>query len=66
VKISDNNPHYTPAFLLKEATVLREQKDYKAEAAVYEQIVKEYPNYGAEIGVDMQKYLERAKDAAAK
>ena len=66
VKISDNNPHYTPAFLLKEATVLREQKDYKAEATVYEQIVKEYPNYGAEIGVDMQKYLERAKDAAAK
>lgn len=64
--ISDNNPHYTPAFLLKEATVLREQKDYKAEATVYEQIVKEYPNYGAEIGVDMQKYLERAKDAAAK
>lgn len=66
VKISDNNPHYTPAFLLKEATVLREQKDYKAEAAVYEQIIKDYPNYGAEIGVDLQKYLERAQDAASK
>ena len=34
VKISDNNPHYTPAFLLKEATVYRELKDYKNEAAV--------------------------------
>ncbi|MDE5916391.1 MAG: tetratricopeptide repeat protein, partial [Duncaniella sp.] len=43
VKISDNNPHYTPAFLMKEATVLREQKDFKAEAAVYEQIIKDYP-----------------------
>ncbi|MCM1355615.1 MAG: tetratricopeptide repeat protein [Staphylococcus sp.] len=66
VKISDNNPSYTPAFLLKEATVLREQKDYKAEAAIYEEIMKDYPNYGAEIGVDLQKYLERAQDAAAK
>ena len=64
VKISDNNPHYTPAFLLKEATVLREQKDFKAEAAVYEQILKEYPTYGSEIGVDIKKYLERAQDAA--
>lgn len=66
VKISDNNPHYTPAFLLKEATVLREQKDFKAEAAVYEEIMNDYPNYGAEIGVDLEKYLERAQDAAAK
>lgn len=64
VKISDNNPHYTPAFLLKEATVLREQKDFKAEAAIYEQILKDYPAYGAEIGVDIKKYLERAQDAA--
>ncbi|MCM1076881.1 MAG: tetratricopeptide repeat protein [Bacteroides sp.] len=66
VKISDNNPHYTPAFLLKEATVLREQKDYKAEAAVYEQILNEYPAYGNEIGLDVKKYLERAQDAASK
>ena len=64
VKISDNNPHYTPAFLLKEATVLREQKDFKAEAAVSEQILKDYPTYGSEIGVDIKKYLERAQDAA--
>ena len=66
VKISDNNPHYTPAFLMKEASVLREQKDYKAEAAVYEQIVNDYPSYGQEIGVDIKKYLERAQDAASK
>ncbi len=66
VKISDNNPHYTPAFLLKEATVYREMKNYKEEAAVYEEIMKNYPNYGAEIGMDIQKYLDRAKTAAAK
>lgn len=60
VKISDNNPAYTPTFLLKEATLLREMKDYKAEAAVYQQIITDYPAYGAEIGVDLKKYLERA------
>lgn len=60
VKISDNNPAYTPTFLLKEATLLREMKDYKAEAAVYQQIITDYPAYGAEIGVDFKKYLERA------
>ena len=64
VKVSDNNPAYTPAFLLKEATVLREMKDYKAEAAVYDQIIKEYPNYGAQMGIDVKKYLERAKAQA--
>lgn len=61
VKISDGNPHYTPAFMLKEATVQRELKDYAAEAAIYEQILKLYPNYGTENGIDIQKYLDRAK-----
>ncbi len=65
VKLSDKNPHYTPAFLMKEATVLHELKDYKAEADIYQQIVDEYPSYGQEIGVDIRKYLERAQDAAA-
>lgn len=64
VSISDNNPAYTPAFMLKEATVLREMKDYKAEAAIYEEIINEYPNYGAQVGMDMLKYLERAKAQA--
>lgn len=60
IKISDNNPAYTPTFMLKEATVLREMKKYKDEAAVYEQIIKDYPSYGQEIGTDLQKYLDRA------
>lgn len=60
VKISNNNPHYTPAFLLKEATVLHEMKDYKAEAAIYEQLKNEYPQFGQEMNIDYEKYLVRA------
>lgn len=64
VEISDENPAYTPYFLMKEATVYRELKDYKKEAATYQEIVDEYPDYGPSINVDMQKYLERAKAEA--
>lgn len=64
VKISDENPAYTPYFLMKEATVYRELKDYKKEAATYQEIVDEYPDYGPSINVDMQKYLDRAKAEA--
>lgn len=62
--LSDNNPHYTPLFMLKEATVLHELKDYKAEAAIYETLVKEYPSFASEAGVSFEKYLERAKALA--
>ncbi|MCM1162995.1 MAG: tetratricopeptide repeat protein [Muribaculaceae bacterium] len=60
VSISDNNPHYTPFFMLKEATVLHEMKDYKAEAAIYETLKKDYPRFGSEQGIEFDKYLERA------
>ena len=36
-------------------------KDYNAEIKVYEEILKEYPNYGMQMGIDIEKYLERAK-----
>lgn len=61
VKISDKNPHYTPAFLLKEATVYHEMKDYKAEAAAYKKILSDYPAYARESGIDIKKYLRRAE-----
>ena len=64
VSLSDDNPAYTPAFMLKEATVLHEMKDYNAEIKVYEEILKEYPNYGMQMGIDIEKYLERAKAMA--
>lgn len=62
VKISDNNPSYTPAFLMKEATVLSAMGNHKEEAEVYETIVKDYPKYGPSMGIDVDRYLERAKN----
>ncbi len=59
--ISDNNPHYTPVFLMKEATVQRELKNYKAEAQLCREIQKEYPRFGMETGVEIEKYLKRAE-----
>lgn len=58
---SDKNPAYTPWFMLKLARVYREQANYKAELGVYEEIEKDYPNYGEKYNIDIQKYLERAK-----
>lgn len=59
--ISDNNPHYTPVFLMKEATVERELKNYKAEADLYREINEKYPRYALETGVEIEKYLKRAE-----
>lgn len=64
-KESDNNPHYTPYFMMKEATVLHEMKDYKKEAAVYEKIMADYPAYGETNRIDFQKYVDRANALAA-
>lgn len=63
--ISDHNPHYTPLFMIKEANVLRELKDYKAEAEVYRTIQKDYPIYGNTNAVEIEKYLKRAELQAA-
>ncbi|MCM1110924.1 MAG: tetratricopeptide repeat protein [Clostridium sp.] len=61
VSQSDNNPYYTPVFMIKEANVYRELKDYKAEAALYREIIEKYPTYGDQISVDLEKYLRRAE-----
>lgn len=60
-KISDKNPLYTPLFLMKEATVQRELKNYAAEAALYQEILDNYPEYQAATQIDVEKYLARAK-----
>jgi len=65
VSLSDDNPHYTPVFMLKEATVLHEMKDYKAEAALYKEIIAKYPGFANEINANFEKYLERAEALAA-
>lgn len=59
--ISDNNPHYTPLFLMKQATVCRELKDYNKEAELYQTIITEYPAYGMSLNIDIEKYLKRAQ-----
>nr|MBD5378240.1 tetratricopeptide repeat protein [Bacteroides sp.] len=64
VKESDNNPAYTPFFMMKEATVLHELKRYAEEADIYAEIIKEYPAYGDNNRLDLEKYLERAKALA--
>lgn len=64
IKISDNNPAYTPYFMLKEATVLHEMKDYKQEAEIYGKILKEYPNYGDQNRIDIERYQKRAEALA--
>lgn len=61
IKQSDDNALYTPLFMLKKATVLREQKNYKAELEVLEEIKEEYPDYGNAYRIDIDKYIARAK-----
>lgn len=63
---SDENPHFTPAFMMKKANVLRAEKKYAEEAEVYRTIIDKYPTYGPQIGADMQKYLRRAELEAGK
>ena len=64
-KISDNNPHYTPLFLMKQTTVARELKNYKEEARLYKEINDKYPVYASENAIEIEKYLKRAELQAA-
>lgn len=58
---SSDNPSYTPYFMLKLARVYNAQQKYGDELKVYEDIEKTYPAYGDMYGVDVKKYLERAR-----
>lgn len=62
---SDDNPAYTPYFMQKLARVYNAQQNYGAELKIYEEIEKKYPLYGDTYGVDIKKYLERARLQAA-
>ncbi len=63
-KTSDNNPSLTPYILMKKANVYNAQKNYKAEAETYQTIISEYPEYGQRLGIDFEKYLDRAEEMA--
>lgn len=59
VNVSDNNAYYTPLFLIKQANVYRAKADYNKEAATYEKIKNDYPEYCMTFPVE--KYIHRAK-----
>ena len=64
ISLSNENELYTPLFILKKATVLREQGKYAEEVKALQTIMDKYPNFTMSYQVDVEKYLERAKAQA--
>ena len=64
--MAGDNDAYAPAFRIKKATVLHEQKKYAEEADIYQTILDKYPMYGQQTGFSVEKYLERANALAGK
>ena len=64
IDASDDNAFYTPLFMIKQANVYRALKEYNKEAALFEEIKAEYPEYAAAYNLDIEKYIERAKAMA--
>lgn len=65
ISLSGDNAYYTPLFMIKKATVYREQKNYTAEAGMFQQIKSQYPDFSRNYNFDVEKYLDRANDMAA-
>ena len=66
ISMAGDNEVYVPAFMIKKATLLHEQKKYAEEAAIYQTIKDTYPQYGQISGFNVDKYLERANALAGK
>ena len=66
ISMSNENEAYTPAFMIKKATLLHEQKKYAEEAEIFQTIKDKYPMYGQMTNFDVDKYLERANALAGK
>lgn len=66
ISLAGDNEAYTPAFMIKKATVLHHQKKYAEEATIYQTIKDKYPMYGQQNGFNVDKYLERANALAGK
>lgn len=52
--------------MMKLATVYSAQGNYKDAAELYRQIDKNYPLYGPQSNIDIEKYLDYAEAMAAK
>ena len=61
ISTSNNNPAYTPFFMMKLARVYCAQGNHKAEAETYQEIISEYPLYGSTHNIDVEKLLDRAQ-----
>ena len=66
ISLAGDNEAYVPAFMIKKATILHEQKKYADEAAIYQTIKDKYPTFGQQTGFAIDKYLERANALAGK
>lgn len=66
ITLSDDNNYYTPLFMVKKATIYREQKNYTAEAEVFQTIKDRYPDFSRNYNFDVDKYLDRANAMAGK
>ena len=66
ISLAGDNEAYVPAFMIKKATLLHEQKKYAEEAAIYQTIKDSYPQYAQVSGFNVDKYLERANALAGK
>ena len=64
ISLAGNNDLYTPLFILKKATVLREQGKFAEEAKALEIIKNKYPNFVTGYRVDVDKLIERANAQA--
>ena len=63
ISTSNENPQLAPYFMSKQARVYNEKKEHAKELEIYESIKKDYPKYS---GMDVDKFIERAKTLAEK
>lgn len=66
ISLSNDNSYYTPLFMVKKATIYREQKNYAAEADVFQAIKDKYPDFSRNYSFNVDKYLSRARAMAGK
>ncbi len=64
ISLAGDNELYAPLFILKKATVLREQAKYAEEVKALQTIKDKFPAFINNYRVDVDKYLERAKAQA--
>ncbi len=66
VKVSDENPAYTPYFMIKLARIYDAQKKYADEVEILQEVKNDYPYYQQQHQVNVDAMLELAKLRAGK